>query len=56
MLVNVMGDIRKFNLLYVLEFNSTRKRASVIIKDDTGKILLLCKGADTFLFERINSE
>ena len=55
MMVNVRGRVRNYNLLYVLEFNSTRKRASVILRDDQGKILLLCKGADTFLFERINS-
>ncbi|XP_058774450.1 putative phospholipid-transporting ATPase 9 [Vicia villosa] len=51
----VSGDKveRVFTLLNVLEFNSTRKRMSVIVKDEEGKILLLCKGADSVMFERL---
>lgn len=30
-------------LLNVLEFNSTRKRMSVVVRDDQGKLLLFCK-------------
>ncbi|KEH17355.1 putative phospholipid-translocating ATPase [Medicago truncatula] len=44
---------RIYTLLNVLEFNSTRKRMSVIVKDEEGKILLLCKGADSVMFERL---
>ncbi len=44
----------KYELLEVLEFNSTRKRMSVILKDhETGKILLYSKGADNILLERM---
>lgn len=40
---------RVYKLLDVLEFNSARKRMSVIVKDEKeGKILLLSKGADRF--------
>ncbi|MCI16913.1 phospholipid-transporting ATPase 9-like, partial [Trifolium medium] len=42
-----------YTLLNVLEFNSTRKRMSVIVKDEEGRILLLCKGADVVMFERL---
>lgn len=35
-----------YKLLNVLEFNSDRKRMSVIVKDPNGKIKLMCKGAD----------
>lgn len=35
-----------FKVLRILEFNSDRKRMSVIIKTNDGKIVLLCKGAD----------
>ncbi|KAJ9568389.1 hypothetical protein OSB04_004355 [Centaurea solstitialis] len=37
---------REFKLLNLLDFTSKRKRMSVIIRDETGQILLLCKGAD----------
>ena len=46
-----------FKLLEVLEFNSDRKRQSVIVQDmQTQKILLLCKGADSIVFARTNKE
>ncbi|KAL0794464.1 hypothetical protein Bca101_065841 [Brassica carinata] len=44
---------RVYRLLNVLEFNSTRKRMSVIVRDDDGKLLLLSKGADNVMFERL---
>ncbi|CAN4124718.1 unnamed protein product [Withania somnifera] len=44
---------RSYKVLNVLEFNSTRKRMSVIVKDENGKILLLSKGADSIMFERL---
>ncbi|XP_010497134.1 PREDICTED: putative phospholipid-transporting ATPase 9, partial [Camelina sativa] len=37
---------RLYKILNVLEFNSTRKRMSVIVQDEDGKLLLFCKGAD----------
>ncbi|KAK7281787.1 hypothetical protein RIF29_10064 [Crotalaria pallida] len=45
---------RMYELLHVLEFNSSRKRMSVIVKDEEGRILLLCKGADSVMFERLS--
>ncbi|GLT91721.1 hypothetical protein SLE2022_095950 [Rubroshorea leprosula] len=44
---------RLYKLLNVLEFNSTRKRMSVIVKDEEGKLLILSKGADSVMFERL---
>ncbi|CAL0319882.1 unnamed protein product [Lupinus luteus] len=51
----VSGDKveRTYELLHVLEFNSSRKRMSVIVKDE-GRILLFCKGADSVMFERLS--
>ncbi|XP_071741463.1 putative phospholipid-transporting ATPase 9 [Rutidosis leptorrhynchoides] len=46
--------VRSYELLNVLEFNSTRKRMSVIVRDDEGKLLLLCKGADSVMYERLS--
>lgn len=40
---------RLYKLLNILEFNSSRKRMSVIVQDEEGKLLLLSKGADRFV-------
>lgn len=46
-----------FHLYLMIEFNSTRKRMSVIIHDPRdGKIKLYCKGADNVIFERLSQE
>ncbi|KAL1373119.1 hypothetical protein HN51_003131 [Arachis hypogaea] len=44
---------RSYKLLNVLEFSSARKRMSVIVRDEEGKLLLLSKGADSVMFERL---
>eukprot|EP01065_Artemidia_motanka_P045929 TRINITY_DN6843_c8_g1_i1.p1 TRINITY_DN6843_c8_g1~~TRINITY_DN6843_c8_g1_i1.p1 ORF type:complete len:1437 (+),score=399.66 TRINITY_DN6843_c8_g1_i1:114-4424(+) len=43
----------RWGLHEVLEFNSDRKRMSIIVTDPRGKLLLLCKGADTVIYERL---
>ncbi|KAF9593118.1 hypothetical protein IFM89_020328 [Coptis chinensis] len=45
---------RSYELLNVIEFNSTRKRMSVIVRNEEGKLLLLCKGADSVMLERLS--
>ncbi|BGP28306.1 aminophospholipid translocase [Rhodotorula toruloides] len=47
---------REFEILNILEFNSTRKRMSAIVRTPEGKIKLYCKGADTVIYERLASE
>lgn len=44
---------RSYQLLNIIEFNSSRKRMSVIVRNEEGKLLLLCKGADSVMFERL---
>ncbi|KAF5201305.1 Phospholipid-transporting atpase [Thalictrum thalictroides] len=44
---------RSYELLNLIEFNSSRKRMSVIVRDAEGKLLLLCKGADSVMLERL---
>ncbi|KAK3020773.1 hypothetical protein RJ639_045845 [Escallonia herrerae] len=44
---------RTYDLLNVIEFNSSRKRMSVIVRNEEGKLLLLSKGADSVMFERL---
>ncbi|XP_022721549.1 probable phospholipid-transporting ATPase 4 [Durio zibethinus] len=45
---------REFKLLNMLEFTSKRKRMTVIVRDEDGQILLLCKGADSIIFDRLS--
>ncbi|KAL2505179.1 putative phospholipid-transporting ATPase 8 [Abeliophyllum distichum] len=47
---------RSYKLLHVLEFSSVRKRMSVIIKNAENQLLLLCKGADSVMFERLAND
>lgn len=44
----------KFKLLHIFEFNSTRKRMSVVLRDNDGKLKIICKGADSIILKRIN--
>ncbi|TVU11293.1 hypothetical protein EJB05_44868 [Eragrostis curvula] len=49
---NVVEE-RKYEILNMLEFSSSRKRMSVIVKEPEGRILLLSKGADSVMFKRL---
>lgn len=51
--LNVCGNTERYTPLKILEFNSSRKRMSVIVKTTDGRILLLCKGADSIISERL---
>ncbi|PYH89087.1 phospholipid-translocating P-type ATPase [Aspergillus ellipticus CBS 707.79] len=51
--LNIMGEERSYRILNILEFNSTRKRMSVIVQMPDGTIRLLCKGADTIIYSRL---
>ncbi|XP_043717424.1 putative phospholipid-transporting ATPase 9 [Telopea speciosissima] len=53
--VSKMQVERTYKLLNILEFNSERKRMSVIVRNEEGQILLLCKGADSVMFERLGN-
>uniref|UniRef100_A0A1J3JQ60 Phospholipid-transporting ATPase n=1 Tax=Noccaea caerulescens TaxID=107243 RepID=A0A1J3JQ60_NOCCA len=44
---------RVYELLHVLEFSSSRKRMSVIVRNPESRLLLLSKGADSVMFERL---
>jgi len=50
----INGKFLNYKLLHVCEFNSTRKRMSVIFRDPLGKIILMCKGADSTILERLS--
>ncbi|KAJ6239211.1 putative phospholipid-transporting atpase [Anaeramoeba flamelloides] len=46
------GEISSYPIKAILEFNSDRKRMSVITRDENGRLLLICKGADNVLIQR----
>ncbi|KAM0796037.1 phospholipid-transporting ATPase [Usnea florida] len=54
--VSVEGEEYEYELLAVLEFNSTRKRMSTIFRCPDGKVRCYCKGADTVILERLGKD
>jgi len=55
-LIDELGTVKKYEILNVLEFSSTRKRMSVIIRKPDQSIWILCKGADEVIFQRLNKK
>ena len=55
-LVSVDNTIIQFDVLNIIEFNSDRKRMTIIVRTPNDIIKLLCKGADTVILPRISSE
>lgn len=53
LLLNVQGRDVTYQVLNTLEFNSTRKRMSAIVRMPDGKIKLFCKGADSMIYSRL---
>lgn len=51
--LNVMGEDCHYQVLSTIEFNSTRKRMSSIIRMPDGKIMLYTKGADSVIYARL---
>lgn len=53
LILNIMGEERTYTVLNTLEFNSSRKRMSAIIRMPDGSIRLFCKGADSIIYSRL---
>jgi len=51
--IEVLGKAERWTPLRVLEFNSSRKRMSVIVRDPQNRIVLFCKGADSVIYQRL---
>ncbi|XP_046395315.1 probable phospholipid-transporting ATPase IA isoform X5 [Ischnura elegans] len=51
--VDALGEKKLFEVLHILEFTSSRKRMSVVVRLPDGRIRLYCKGADTVIYERL---
>ncbi|KAK2406442.1 putative phospholipid-transporting ATPase 4 [Trifolium repens] len=54
--ISASGQVveREYKLLNLLDFTSKRKRMSVIVRDEEGQLFLLCKGADSIIFDRLS--
>ncbi|XP_056587422.1 phospholipid-transporting ATPase IC [Triplophysa dalaica] len=53
--ISEMGEEATYEMLALLDFNSDRKRMSIILRYPDGKIRLYCKGADTVIYQRLDS-
>ncbi|RDB16619.1 Phospholipid-transporting ATPase DNF1 [Hypsizygus marmoreus] len=51
--IEVMGQKERYTPLRMLEFNSTRKRMSVVMRCPDGRLILYCKGADSVIYARL---
>jgi len=54
--ISVLGQQRTYKILNSIEFTSTRKRMTVILRTPEGRIILYCKGADNVILERCRTE
>jgi phospholipid-transporting ATPase len=54
--INVNGVDQEYEILAVNEFNSTRKRMSVVVKTPDNQVKVMIKGADTVIFERMKGD
>ncbi|XP_034457388.1 phospholipid-transporting ATPase IC [Hippoglossus hippoglossus] len=52
--IKEMDQETTYEMLALLDFNSDRKRMSIILKFPDGRIRLYCKGADTVIYERLS--
>ncbi|EDL31538.1 mCG13368, isoform CRA_a, partial [Mus musculus] len=51
-----LGEERVYQVLAMMDFNSVRKRMSVLVRNPEGSICLYTKGADTVILERLRSK
>ena len=49
------AEVKKFRLLNLIEFDSARKRMTVVVRTPENKILVICKGADSIIEKRLRS-
>jgi P-type E1-E2 ATPase len=47
------AEVKKYKLLNLIEFDSARKRMTVVVRTPDNKILVICKGADSIIEKRL---
>ncbi|KAJ8100442.1 hypothetical protein POJ06DRAFT_196550 [Lipomyces tetrasporus] len=56
-ILDVQGHVQEYPVLTTLEFNSTRKRMSAIVRmPEDNRIVLFCKGADSVIYSRLRMD
>jgi len=55
MVCETWDGIRKYRLLNLIEFDSTRKRMTVVVRTPEDKILVITKGADSIIEKRLKA-
>lgn len=50
------NSVLKYKLLHIIEFSSDRKRMSVIVRNEEGKVMIICKGADSIINARLKPD
>lgn len=54
--LEIYGERKRFEMLHLIGFTSARKRMSCIVRDDEGRTFLICKGADSVVYQRLSRE
>ena len=54
LIINYFDQLKKFKILQKFEFSSDRKRSSIIIEDEEGKIKIYVKGSDEKILDHRN--
>ncbi|GAA5886239.1 hypothetical protein JCM6882_001576 [Rhodosporidiobolus microsporus] len=54
--INVLGQTERYIPLRTLAFNSARKRMSSLVRCPDGRVLLICKGADSVIYQRLRAD
>ncbi|XP_063811477.1 phospholipid-transporting ATPase IK-like [Pseudophryne corroboree] len=52
--ISELGTEKTYNILSLMDFNSVRKRMSILVRDEEGKIKLYTKGADSVILRRLH--
>ena len=47
--------IKKYKLLNLIEFDSDRKRMTVVVRTPDNRVLVICKGADSIIEKRLKA-
>jgi len=53
MVCETWDGVKKYKLLNLIEFDSTRKRMTVVVRTQQDQVLVICKGADSIIEKRL---
>lgn len=53
MICQTWDGFRKYKLLNLIEFDSDRKRMTVVVRTEDNKVVVICKGADSIIEKRL---